>query len=233
MNYNPKIHHRRSIRLQGYDYSQAGAYFVTICTQNRAHLFGKIADGEMVLNDAGEMVKRIWNEIPNDFINTALHEYVVMPNHFHGIIEIRVGADSISAPNNMDSISARNDADSISARNTTRFGGVRKGADMESAPTGTKTGMGTTIPNIIQSFKRHTTIRYIDGVKTRNWPQFCKKLWQRNYWEHIIRNENEYGRIAEYIRNNPAKWEMDKLNNGAGNRVMESQIIYNEEAWMV
>ena len=96
--YNPDYHHRRSIRLKGYDYFQAGLYFVTICCQNRAHLFGEIINGKMALNDAGEMIEKLWNEIPNDFMNIHLHEYITMPNHIHGIIEITVGADSISAP---------------------------------------------------------------------------------------------------------------------------------------
>ena len=88
---NPNIHHRRSIRLKGYDYSQKGLYFVTICTQNKKCLFGKIIDNKMVLNIAGEMVNKIWLEIPKIFPNTKLHEYIIMPNHFHTIIEIVVG----------------------------------------------------------------------------------------------------------------------------------------------
>ena len=100
-----KIYRRKSIRLKGYDYSQAGLYFITICCQNRACLFGDIVDDEMVLNDAGIMVDQIWNEIPNDFKNIKLHEMIVMPNHIHGIIQITVGADSISA-RKMDSIDA-------------------------------------------------------------------------------------------------------------------------------
>ncbi len=82
------IYHRRSIRLTGYDYAQAGYYFVTIATYRRVHLFGEIVDGKMVSNVAGEMVERLWYEIPKDFPNTALHAFVIMPNHIHGIIEI-------------------------------------------------------------------------------------------------------------------------------------------------
>jgi putative transposase len=90
--YNPNIHHRRSIRLKGYDYSQAGLYFITICVQNRVCLFGDIiANGEMILNDAGMMVKNEWWKLSDRFNNIELHDYVVMPNHFHAILEI-VGA---------------------------------------------------------------------------------------------------------------------------------------------
>ena len=91
MKFNPKIHNRRSIRLQGYDYSQAGAYFVTICTHNRKCLFGDIADGEMWLNDAGRMVQAVWDEIPAHYPGIDIDAFVIMPNHIHGIIVI-VGA---------------------------------------------------------------------------------------------------------------------------------------------
>ena len=208
--YNPNIHHRRSIRLKGYDYSQAGLYFVTIVTQNRENLFGEIQNGKMILNDAGNMIEKLWGETPNHFANIKLHEYIIMPNHIHEIIEI--------TPVGSDSISARNTADSISKR-----------AEMDSAPTG---NFGD-IPKIIQSFKRHTTIEYIKMVKQNKLPPFDKRIWQRNYWEHIIRNENEYQRIARYIIDNPIKWENDKLNGGNGNVVMEPQAEYNSEIWMI
>ncbi len=97
MNYNPKIHHRRSIRLKGYNYSQAGLYFITLCTQDSLHLFGEITNDEIVLNDSGMMIEKWWNELKNRFPNIKLDEFVVMPNHFHGIIQIintnTVGAD--------------------------------------------------------------------------------------------------------------------------------------------
>lgn len=91
MTYNPDKHHRRSIRLKGYNYSQAGAYFVTACVKDRECLFGDIVDGEMQLNDAGEMVKFVWNELPNRFSDIYLDEFIIMPNHIHGIINF-VGA---------------------------------------------------------------------------------------------------------------------------------------------
>ena len=97
MKFHPEIHHRRSIRLQGYDYSRAGAYFVTICVQGRECLFGEIADGIMVLNKAGEMVDQWWRKLPEKFPNARLDQYSIMPNHFHGIIWI-VGADPCDRP---------------------------------------------------------------------------------------------------------------------------------------
>ena len=98
MSYNPEIHKRKSIRLKGYDYSQAGLYFITICCQNREHLFGEIKNGEMILNDAGQMIENEWLNLKNRFPTIELHEYITMPNHFHGILEI-VRATLVVAPN--------------------------------------------------------------------------------------------------------------------------------------
>ncbi len=212
MKYNPNIHHRRSIRLNNYDYSQTGLYFVTIVTQNREYLFGEIVNDEMVLNDAGMMVKQIWDEIPIYYNNFDIHQFTIMPNHIHGIIEI-VGAGPRACP------SPR------ACPNIDKNGQPRAGQPQGVAPTG--------LGDIVHRFKTLTTKRYIDGVKNKNWQRFDRKLWQRNYWEHIIRNEHEYQRIAQYIIDNPKKWAMDKLNGGMGNRVMEPSAQYNNETWMI
>ena len=211
MQYDPKIHHRKSIRLKNYDYSQAGLYFVTICTQNQLHLFGEIVNDEMVLNDAGVMIDEIWHEIPYYYHKFAIHELVIMPNHIHGIIEIvhnTVGAGPRACPDDTS----------------------QTGQPQGVAPTG--------LGDILHRFKTLTTKRYIDGVKNDDWPRFNGKLWQRNYWEHIVRNENEYNHIAQYIMDNPKKWALDKLNVGAGlcvcpNTIREPSAIYNDEVWMV
>lgn len=96
--YNPKIHHRRSIRLKGYDYAQAGLYFITICVQDRVSLFGEIKGGEIHLSDAGKMVEQQWLVIPERFKNVQLNEFIIMPNHFHSIVQI-VGATLVVDPN--------------------------------------------------------------------------------------------------------------------------------------
>jgi putative transposase len=100
MKYNPDIHHRRSIRLTGFDYSQCGYYFITVCTRGRRCLFGEIKDGRMIVNDTGKMIGRWWNELKNKYANIEIGEYVVMPNHCHGIINIvaDVGADRCVCP---------------------------------------------------------------------------------------------------------------------------------------
>jgi putative transposase len=187
--YNPNIHHRRSIRLKGYDYSQAGLYFITVVCQNRECLFGRIADGKMALNDAGKMVENQWLALKSRFPIINLHEYMVMPNHFHGILEI-VGATLVVAP----LVVAQNDGLSES------------GQPQGIAPTTKKT-----IGDMMDAFKSITTVEYIRGVKNWGWPPFNGKLWQRNYWEHIIRNEQSYHRISAYIINNPAQWNGDKF----------------------
>jgi REP element-mobilizing transposase RayT len=201
MKYNPKIHHRKSIRLSEYDYSQAGFYFITICTQNRWHLFGEITDDEMVLNDAGKMIVNEWLKLKKRFKNIRLQEYTVMPNHFHGIIQI-VAQNELVVQN-------------------TPVAQKTKG-NHEGCPY---------VGDMVGAFKSITTVEYIRCIKNNRWQPFDKKLWQRNYWEHIIRNENEYHQIAQYILDNPKKWAMDKLNEGRDNQVMESPASY--ETWMI
>ncbi len=170
MKYDPAIHHRRSIRLRGYDYAWAGAYFITVCTQNRRCLFGDIAGGKMGLNDAGEMVVRWFFELNNKFPDIECDEFVCMPNHVHFIV-------------------------------------VHPGTEK-----GEHAGSPVQVPAVVQWFKTMTTNAYIRGVKGHGWPPFPGKLWQRNYWDRIVRNEPELDRIREYIRTNPARWESDALN---------------------
>lgn len=184
-------HNRRSIRLKGYDYSQQGLYFITICCQNRACLFGDISNGEMVLNDAGKMISTEWLALKKRFPNIELHEYIIMPNHFHGILEI-VGASLVGVHNN--------DCPNVKP-NDNNTNGQPQGI----VPT------RKTVGDMMDAFKSITSVEYIRGVKTRNWKRFNKKLWQRNYWEHIIRNEQSLDRIAAYIIDNPQKWTGDKL----------------------
>jgi REP element-mobilizing transposase RayT len=222
--YNPnktgkhkELHQRKSIRLKGYDYSQAGLYFITICVQNRECLFGKIANKKMNLNDAGKMVKNEWLELPKRFQNIQLHEYTVMPNHFHAILEIiPVGATLVVAQNDVDDHTQNNVTNS-------KNGQPQNGQPQGIAPT------DKTVGDMVGAFESIVTVEYIRGVNNNNWQPFDGKLWQRNYWEHIIRNENEYNRIAQYIFDNPIKWKNDKLNGGDGNIVMEPQAEYNSE----
>jgi len=188
MPYNPDIHHRRSIRWKGYDYSQAGMYFVTICCQNNVSRFGRIKNGGMILNDAGQMIEKWCAELSNKFSDIELYTYIIMPNHFHAIVvnNAHVGADLRVCP-------------------TCPTPNILGGNDISGEHT------GSPLHAVVQWFKTMTTNEYIRGVKNLGWQRFEKKLWQRNYWEHIIRNEQSHQFIENYIVNNPANWEKDKF----------------------
>ena len=190
MKFDPQKHHRRSIRLKDYDYSQAGAYYVTINVQNRECLFGEIVNNEMILNEAGMMVIEQWLALLERFPNIELDVYQIMPNHFHGIIVIiePVGATLVVAQN----MDAQNFVDSRNSRAGTR-----------PAPT---------LGDMIGAFKSITTNEYIKGVDNKNWQQFYKRLWQRNYYEHVIRDEKDLNRIRDYIQSNPMNWDEDEEN---------------------
>ena len=202
MPYNPKIHHRRSIRLPNYDYSRPGAYFVTICVQGRSCLFGDVVGGEMMLNDAGVMLNRWYNELMRKFDDIACDAWVCMPNHVHFIVMNTgpVGADLCVRP----AFHAPSHGQCVIAK---------KGEHV-----------GSPLRRVVQWFKTMSTNTHIRGVKQHGWPPFSGRLWQRNYWEHIVRDEPELNRIREYIANNPARWEMDQLHPGHGLR--ETPAMY-------
>jgi len=162
----PKFYTRRnSNRIPQYDYSAPGQYFITICTQNRQQLFGTVKSNQTILNDAGKMIVATLKEIPRNYFRSQIDEYVVMPNHIHGIINI-VGVDP-----RVDPIKNNNLPDN------------HNGQTQGSAPT------ALSLSNIIQRFKTLTTKKYIDGVKNNNWQPFNKCLWQRNFCDHAIRND--------------------------------------------
>ncbi len=185
MTHSPRRYNRRSIRLKGYDYSRPGFYFITICVQNKKWLFGEILpvetpnDAEMKLNNAGIMIARWYFELENKFSEIRCHEMVIMPDHFHCIVEIVAS------------------------------GGIVGSRD-EHIGSSLPTTIPTTIPTVVQWFKTMTTNEYIRGVKTLGWPPFNEKLWQRNYWERIIRDDLEFFHISAYIRNNPRKWYLNR-----------------------
>ena len=154
--------HRRSIRLQGYDYSSVGCYFITICTQHRICILGRVQQGVMVLNEIGQMVDKWIRELDANISYIRIPSYVVMPNHLHFIIQIE------------------NDT-------------------------------SVTVGDVVQRFKAFSTNEYINNVKCLAWQPFDKRVWQRNYYEHIIRNQESYDMIAEYIANNPINWTKDKF----------------------
>lgn len=173
---NPERHHRRSIRLSGYDYTRAGAYFVTICTWGRACLFGNVIDETMQLNDVGRAVLMCWEQIPRHFPRVELDEFVVMPNHVHGILVLAVDTDRGTA---------------CRAPTMERFGKP----------------VARSLPTIVRSFKSAASKRVNELVGVSGAP-----IWQRNYHEHIIRNEQALNAIRQYIQDNPSQWALDGEN---------------------
>ncbi len=175
MTYDPKKHHRRSIRSKEYDYSQTGAYFITICAYNKECIFGEIIDGKMVLNELGKIAWNEWNKTALIRKNMKIDEYIVMPNHLHGVIII-----------------------TDDCRGT-----------LQRAPTFERFSkpVSNSMPTIIRLFKSTTTKQINKLRRTPGLP-----VWQRNYYEHIIRNEDELNQIREYTVNNLIKWALDKEN---------------------
>ena len=220
-NFDPKKHQRQSIRLKDFDYSQKGAYFVTMVTQNRQLLFGNVENREMKINDGGDMVVKWWLELPNKFPEVDLGSMVVMPNHFHGIIFLIETGNSVEADLRVCPNFARMGADTgAPLRISPDFvkTGAHTGAPLRISPDFARTGADTGSPlrislaGIVQWFKTMTTNEYIRGVKKAGWVPFHGKLWQRNYYEHIIRNELDLKSIWDYIDANPVNWGEDDEN---------------------
>lgn len=185
---------RRSIRLIKYDYSQAGGYFITICTHNCKNIFGKVVDGVMISNEYGNIVESEWIKTAKIRRNVLLDEYVIMPNHMHVIIMI------------IDD-----------GRGT-----------LQRAPTVEQFGkpVSNSIPTIIRLFKS-TTTKQVNQI--RNTPTF--PVWQRNYYEHVIRNEEKLYKIRQYIQNNPLSWHLDRENpERVGIDKLEDEIFRSKMA---
>ena len=237
MNYNPAIHHRRSIRMKGYDYSQEGLYFVTICCYNRECLFGDVVNGEMVLNEFGTIACNEWLNTTNIRKNVELDVFVIMPNHMHGIIilngvngrgelhspQLHLTHNSIADnkmnecnfPDNVitDNVISDNKlgecnfpdnviTDNVITNNviTNNVISDNKLGECNSPLRGPSNNIGA----IVRGYKSSVT-------KQLNLLNIGCTIWQRNYHEHIIRNEKSYQTIAEYIINNPSKWNDDKF----------------------
>ncbi len=233
MNFNPRIHHRRSIRLKGYDYSQAGLYFITICCDDRRCLFGEITIGAenfpptMKLNDAGKIANECWLQIPEHFPNVILHEYVVMPNHVHGIIELNDVNNVIAQNSGEQNTGTRNaDAQNSGARNV---GAQNVGAqnfvplpppplppnerisDFEPQQNQFQKIIPRSIGSIVRGYKIGVT-KWFRNKRMEGFENFQpQRVWQRNYYEHIIRDERSYQNISKYIINNPVNWKEDKF----------------------
>ena len=203
--YNPDTHHRRSIRLKGYDYSLSGLYFITLCTVDRTCMFGNVVEGKMQLNDIGQLVEQEWlNTINIRHDDVRLHNYIVMPNHFHAIIEIRRGESHSPQSHSPQSHSPQSHSPQSHSSQphspqshspqTINEGNINKNDSPQRMKSPSKT-----VGAIVRGFK---------GAVSR---QLGYSIWQRNYYEHIIRTDASYRHISNYIENNPTKWQSDKL----------------------
>jgi len=208
--YDPHTHHRRSVRFPGYDYASPGAYFVTICVHGGECLLGEVADGQMRMNRLGQMVQSAWQAIPAHSSHVRLDAFVIMPNHIHGIVVINRRGEASPATASSATQAAMSD-------NHTSTQPIR--GDASPLPS-TQPDPGDASPlrgppagslgAIVANLKSVTTRRFNRLRGTPGVP-----LWQRNYWEHIVRDEVAAHRIRAYIQTNPARWEEDKLRPGA------------------
>ena len=194
MAYDTDKHHRSSARLKTFDYTSNAVYFVTVCANVRTNVFGEIVDGAMRLNDAGKMILEEWNQLPERF-PIQLDEFIVMPDHIHGIL-LFVGAGLVPAP--PDQRDVQNTADQSD------------GSDVKTELNGRATTRVAPTENpvlgaVIGAFKSMTANRYIRGVHEQSWPAFEKRLWQRSYWDRVIRNEGELEETQKYIFENPVR----------------------------
>ena len=201
--YNPTIHDRRSIRLKGYDYSQTGLYFITICCDNKICRFGKIVDNEMFLNDYGNIAFEEWAKTPSLRPQVELDVFIVMPNHIHAILKIndKPSMGELPSPNNTtidDKHYEINDRRGV--LHTPYITIDDKPRESNTPPRSPSQTLGA----IVRGYKSSVT-------KQLGLMGFKGKLWQGNYYEHIIRNEPSYQTLAEYVINNPLKWTDDKF----------------------
>ncbi len=193
--YDPRKHDRRSIRLKGYDYSRAGAYFITIVVKRRECLFGEIADGQMQLNEFGHIVESVWDQLPARYPGIELDSFGVMPNHVHGVVVIT--ADAVGA-NPVGAIHELPLPESL----------LRESPPRDTHDPAQRRKM--LLPKIVGYFKMNAAKQINLARQTPGLP-----LWHRNYYEHIIRNEADLKRIRDYIQANPARWAGDQLHPGA------------------
>jgi putative transposase len=187
MTFNPYARQRRSLRLQGYDYAQNGAYFITICTHKKHNLFGEITSGEMQLNKPGIIVHEKWLKTATLRQYLELDEFIIMSNHVHGIIYL-----------------------ASSCRGTAR----RAPAEEFGKP------VATSIPTIVRAYKSAVTKRINELRRTPS-----ASVWQRNYYERVIRNENDLNQIREYIAYNPARWDEDEENPAQANMLKSKRLV--------
>lgn len=209
MRYDPYRHHRRSIRLKRYDYSQKGLYFITLCCKDKTHLFGQIIDGEMVLNAFGKIVFAEWEATPEIRKNISLGAFIIMPNHIHGILKIdyttshkQTGAGKFKSPSQTIGAIARG----YKGATTRKMKDCLKKLEAEKES---------------RRGELHSPTKHREKGECNSPQQMRLKIsegsiWQRDYYDIIIRNERALKNISAYIINNPSKWKEDKFYSREG-----------------
>jgi len=221
MTFHHQIHHRRSIRLKGYDYSKTGLYFITLCVEERQHLFGEIRDGKMILNQLGQIAHDEWQNTSNIRDNISLHEFIIMPNHFHCIIEINfkkgqndqsIGAFKSPSQTIGSIIRGYKIATTKKIKDFLKEENIRTG-ELQFAPISQSISSESEIAQYSKSNSGDLDLAFYSQTISGEL-QFAptnSKIWQRNYYENIIRDEKAYQNISNYIKKNPAKWHEDKF----------------------
>lgn len=189
--YKKKLQNRKSIRLKGYDYSSDGLYFITICCQDRVCRFGHVENGKMILNEFGQIANAEWMKLQHRFENFELDAFQIMPNHMHGIIKLN------ETP--------------VASGFTPDQGNQSNHIDRPIPIEPQSTIHNPKISDIVGAYKSLVSNYCLEIYKFRH--QMMGKLWQRNYYEHIIRNDKAHKNISNYIVNNSQKWEEDKFYN--------------------
>ncbi len=181
---------------------------MTLVIQDQVCLFGDVAGEEMRLNDAGEMVQRLWQSLPSRFPGVGVDAFIVMPNHIHGIISVTqpVGAPLVGARNAAPQANGNGD---IGRRAATRAAPTRNG--------------GHALGDVVDAYKLLTTPAYRDGAQTHGWPQPAGELWQQGFHQHLVRNEGTLSRVRQYVKDNPAWWEFDRENPLVAHRPPEDR----------
>lgn len=193
-----------SARLQSWDYSSPGSYFITICTHGREHFFGAIKNGKMILSEIGKIAERYWREIPDHFSTVRLDEFIVMPNHVHGIIIIEK--------------TATGETDPMNEQKRGIGGGIGRDKALPCLYRTNKTN-GITPPTRFQNQGRGTISAIVGSYKS-----ICTKsihkidgniqfAWQPRFYDVIIRTDDDFYRIKQYIKNNPSTWDDDDLHS--------------------
>ncbi len=203
MTCDPEKHHRRSIRLPGYDYGQIGAYFVTLCTQGR----------ECVLEDpiVSGIITDVWHALPRWFPSIELDEFVIMPNHSHLVTWIFQAGPGVDAGAQGAGARPAPTGPNVGATLAVAPGAVAETNRTWVIPQPTAVNLAPTLGDVIGSFKSLVFKVYLDWIEAND-PTRRAKFWQRNYYEHVIRNETELYVIRRYIRENPLRWALDPDN---------------------